>query len=121
VLASFPTRSLGRKTSPTGPSTRSTWNKIEHRPASFITHNWRGKLLVTLEVIINLIAATSSRAGLEVCAQLDRRTYPNQGQSTRRRTRRRPDQRRLLPSRVELHHQTLHLNIHSPQAAQLLA
>jgi hypothetical protein len=59
------------------PPGTSKWNKIEHRLFSFITHNWRGKPLVTLEVIINLIATTSTRTGLEVYAQLDKRTYPD--------------------------------------------
>jgi transposase len=59
------------------PPGTSKWNKIEHRLFSFITHNWRGKPLVTLEVIINLIAATTTRTGLEVYAQLDERTYPD--------------------------------------------
>ncbi len=48
------------------PPGTSKWNKIEHRLFSFITHNWRGKPLVSLEVIINLTAATTTRTGLEV-------------------------------------------------------
>jgi hypothetical protein len=59
------------------PPGTSKWNKIEHRLFSFISINWRGKPLVTLEVIINLIAATTTRAGLEVYAQLDERAYPD--------------------------------------------
>ena len=58
------------------PPGTSKWNKIEHRLFSFISQNWRGKPLVSLEVIINLIAATTTRTGLEVYAQLDERSYP---------------------------------------------
>jgi len=59
------------------PPGTSKWNKIEHRLFSFISMNWRGKPLVSLEVIINLIAATSNRTGLEVYAQLDKGSYPD--------------------------------------------
>jgi transposase len=59
------------------PPGTSKWNKIEHRLFSFISQNWRGKPLVSLEVIVNLIAATTTRSGLEVYAQLDGRTYPD--------------------------------------------
>jgi transposase len=59
------------------PPGTSKWNKIEHRLFSFISRNWRAKPLVSLEVIINLIAATTSRTGLEIYAQLDERTYPD--------------------------------------------
>ena len=38
----------------------SRWNKIEHRLFSFITQNWRGKPLVSFEVILSLIAATTT-------------------------------------------------------------
>jgi transposase len=58
------------------PPGTSKWNKIEHRLFSFISHNWRGKPLLSLEVIINLIASTTTRTGLEVYAQLDERAYP---------------------------------------------
>ena len=58
------------------PPGTSKWNKIEHRLFSFITQNWRGKPLLSHQVIINLIAATTTRSGLEVYAQLDERDYP---------------------------------------------
>ena len=50
--------------------------KIEHRLWSFIAKNWRGRPLVSHEVIINSIAATTTDTGLEVFAQLDQRDYP---------------------------------------------
>jgi hypothetical protein len=57
------------------PPGTSKWNKIEHRLFSFITMNWRGKPLVSLETIINLIAGTTNSTGLEVYARLDEGTY----------------------------------------------
>jgi len=58
------------------PPGTSKWNKIEHRLFSFISQNWRGKPLVSHEVIVNLIGATATRTGLEVFAQLDEGSYP---------------------------------------------
>jgi hypothetical protein len=59
------------------PPGTSKWNKIEHRLFSFITMNWRGKPLVSVQTIINLIGATTTRSGLEVYARLDDGTYPD--------------------------------------------
>jgi transposase len=58
------------------PPGTSKWNKIEHRLFSFMSINWRGKPLLSHEVIINLITATTTRTGLKVYAQLDDRPYP---------------------------------------------
>jgi len=58
------------------PPGTSKWNKIEHRLFSFITKNWRARPLVNLEVIVNLIASTTTRAGLIVKAALDTNHYP---------------------------------------------
>ena len=58
------------------PPGTSKWNKIEHRLFSFITQNWRGKPLVTHQVIINLIRATTTKTGLEVTCELDQNIYP---------------------------------------------
>ncbi len=58
------------------PPGTSKWNKIEHRLFSFISQNWRGKPLVSHEVIIQLIAATTTQAGLRVKSQLDTNRYP---------------------------------------------
>ena len=58
------------------PPGTSKWNKIEHRLFSFITQNWRGKPLVTHQVIVNLISATTTKAGLRVSSRLDNRIYP---------------------------------------------
>ena len=58
------------------PPGTSKWNKIEHRLFSFITQNWRGKPLITHQVIVDLIAATTTKSGLKVRAQLDPNRYP---------------------------------------------
>ncbi len=58
------------------PPGTSKWNKIEHRLFSFITQNWRGQPLVSHEVIVNLIASTTTRSGLHVRSQLDTGKYP---------------------------------------------
>ena len=58
------------------PPGTSKWNKIEHRLFSFITKNWRGKPLVSHEVIVNLIANTTTKTGLKVRCQLDQNLYP---------------------------------------------
>jgi Rhodopirellula transposase DDE domain len=58
------------------PPGTSKWNRIEHRLFSFMSLNWRGKPLISHEVIINLIAGTTTSTGLKVYAQLDERRYP---------------------------------------------
>jgi Rhodopirellula transposase. len=58
------------------PPGTSKWNKIEHRLFSAITMNWRGKPLTSHEVIVKLIAATTTRTGLRVRSALDENPYP---------------------------------------------
>lgn len=58
------------------PPGTSKWNKIEHRLFSFISMNWRAKPLVSHQTVVDLIAATTTRTGLEVFARLDEQTYP---------------------------------------------
>ncbi|HQT96149.1 MAG TPA: ISAzo13 family transposase [Thermoanaerobaculaceae bacterium] len=57
------------------PPGTSKWNKIEHRLFCHITQNWRGKPLISHEVIVNLIANTTTRTGLTIKAELDTRQY----------------------------------------------
>ncbi len=57
------------------PPGTSKWNKVEHRLFSHITMNWRGRPLASHEVIVQTIAATTTRAGLRVRAELDTSTY----------------------------------------------
>jgi DDE family transposase len=58
------------------PPGTSKWNTIEHRMFSHITQNWRGRPLVSHEVIVNLIANTATSKGLNIQAELDTETYP---------------------------------------------
>ncbi len=57
------------------PPGTSKWNKIEHRMFSFVSLNWRGKPLESLEVIIDLISSTTTSTGLKVHARLDAGHY----------------------------------------------
>jgi hypothetical protein len=59
------------------PPGTSKWNRIEHRLFSYITINWRGKPLHSLETVINLISATTTSTGLKVYARLDNGSYPD--------------------------------------------
>jgi hypothetical protein len=58
------------------PPGTSKWNKIEHRLFSYITMNWRGRPLVSCQVVVNLIAGTTTETGLRVQAELDSEVYP---------------------------------------------
>jgi len=58
------------------PPGTSKWNKIEHRLFCHITQNWRGKPLVSHQVIVNLIAKTTTHTGLRIRAELDTQNYP---------------------------------------------
>jgi hypothetical protein len=57
------------------PPGTSKWNRIEHRLFAFITQNWRGKPLLTHQVIIQLIANTATATGLTVACRLDANQY----------------------------------------------
>jgi transposase len=58
------------------PPGTSKWNRIEHRLFSHISMNWRGRPLVSHEVVVKLIGATMTKTGLKVKAKLDKRRYP---------------------------------------------
>ena len=58
------------------PPGTSKWNKIEHRMFCHITQNWRGRPLLSREVIVNLIGQTTTAQGLRIQAELDQTTYP---------------------------------------------
>ena len=58
------------------PPGTSKWNKIEHRMFSYISQNWRGKPLISHEVVISLISATRTKKGLTVHCELDQNKYP---------------------------------------------
>jgi transposase len=58
------------------PPGTSKWNQIEHRMFCHITENWRGRPLVSREVVVNLIGSTTTKTGLEIRAELDGGSYP---------------------------------------------
>jgi hypothetical protein len=58
------------------PPGTSKWNKVEHRMFSFITKNWRGKPLTSYQVIVELVAATTTETGLRILAEWDQGYYP---------------------------------------------
>ena len=58
------------------PPGTSKWNKIEHRLFAQITKNWRGRPLLSRQVVVNLIGSTTTESGLKVRAELDESTYP---------------------------------------------
>jgi transposase len=57
------------------PPGTSKWNKIEHRMFSFITQNWRGRPLLSVQTVVSLIANTTTSTGLKIKATLDTRAY----------------------------------------------
>jgi Rhodopirellula transposase DDE domain len=79
------------------PPGTSKWNKIEHRLFSQISLNWRGQPLESHEIIVNLIAGTTTRTGLSVHAELDTGNYPTGIKITDKRDR-----------ELEKHHITRH-------------
>jgi hypothetical protein len=58
------------------PPGTSKWNKIEHRMFCHITENWRGRPLVSREVVVNLIGHTTTKTGLAIQSALDENHYP---------------------------------------------
>src|SRR5689334_6402508 len=58
---------------PPGPS---QWNRVEHRLFAYISQNWRGKPLVSHQVIVQLIGATTTQTGLTVRGEIDANCYP---------------------------------------------
>ena len=86
------------------PPGTSKWNKIEHRMFCHITQNWRGRPLVSHEVIVRLIGSTTTRAGPDDPGRSGHRHVSHRRQSHRRGTRRRAARARRFPRRLELHH-----------------
>ena len=91
------------------PPGTSKWNKIEHRLFSHISLNWRGRPLISHEVIVALIGATTTQTGLRVEAALDRGTYPTRVEVTDEQL-----------AQVQLHPHAFHGEWNSsPQSARL--
>ena len=57
------------------PPGTSKWNKIEHRMFSYISQNWRGKPLISIETIVNLIGSTKTKTGLKIQTAVDTSPY----------------------------------------------
>jgi hypothetical protein len=64
------------------PPGTSKWNKIEHRLFSFISKNWRARPLISHEIIVNLISATTTETGLKVECRIDKNKYPTKQKVT---------------------------------------
>ena len=88
------------------PPGTSKWNKIEHRLFSHISMNWRGKPLTSHEVVVDLIAATTTRTGLTVHAEIDNGTYATAVQVSKQDFDALPHQPSHLPPKLELHDRT---------------
>src|ERR1019366_1683027 len=76
----------------------SKWNKIEHRLFSAISMSWRGRPLTSHEVIVQTIAATTTRTGLTVKAELDTGLYPPRADRAAPQGPRRPGRRAGRPA-----------------------
>jgi Rhodopirellula transposase DDE domain len=84
------------------PPGTSKWNRIEHRMFAFISQNWRGKPLISHKVIVQLIAATKTAAGLTIL-DIDAGSYPKGGKISDAQLAAHHTIRRV-PSRLEPHH-----------------
>jgi len=96
------------------PPGTSKWNKIEHRLFSHVSMNWRGRPLVSHEVVVELIGATTTRTGLKVRSRARPRALSDQDQGERRRPGRRPAAQARVPRGLELHHRKGMTNHDSP-------
>jgi Rhodopirellula transposase DDE domain len=76
VSCAFKAQPAQNRAGPTQALGTSQWNRIEHRLFAFITMNWRGKPLVSHQVIVQLIGATTTETGLKVCCEIDGILYP---------------------------------------------
>ena len=85
------------------PPGTSKWNKVEHRLFSFISMNWRGKPLTTYRVIVELIAATTTRTGLQRPSRPRHRLLPDRPEGHRQTAQRPPHPSPRLAPRLELH------------------
>ena len=86
------------------PPGTSKWNKIEHRMFCHITENWRGRPLVSRQVVVSLIGHTATKTGLTIRSELDEGSVPDRSKDQQR-----PDegtfpQTGQVPRRVELHY-----------------
>jgi transposase len=57
------------------PTGTSKWNKIEHKMFCFISKNWRGRPLISIKTVINLISNTTTSKGLKIVCVEDKNKY----------------------------------------------
>jgi hypothetical protein len=88
------------------PPGTSKWNRVEHRLFAFIAQNWRGKPLLTRQVIGQLIAITPTSSGFSAPVPARRKQLRNRDQGLRRRNGRAQHHAGRLPRRVAPHHRT---------------
>jgi len=91
------------------PPGTSKWNKIEHRLFSFISQNWRGKPLVSHEVIVNLISATTHSDWLKGAGKARHQLLPARSQGVKKADRRDKYSARFIPRRMELYNSSEYL------------
>ena len=92
------------------PPGTSKWNKIEHKMFSFISMNWKGKPLVSYEVIINLIKGTRTKSGLKISAKMDKQEY----ETGRKITEEEFDKIKLIPLLLTLRRPILNATVSFP-------
>jgi len=80
---SWPTKPVFALPSPITQSGTSKWNRIEHRMFSFINISWRGKPLLSHKVIVQLIASTKTKTGLNIGCDIEWDKYPKASRSPR--------------------------------------
>ena len=100
------------------PPGTSKWNKIEHRMFCHITNNWRGRPLVSREVVVNLIGSTTTDSGLRIRSQLDENSYQAGDQGVGRGTGRDGDRTRRVSWRVELQIATTRAAYHNMKCSR---
>lgn len=91
------------------PPGTSKWNRIEHRMFSFITKNWRGRPLTSYQVIVELVAATTTETGLRILAEWDQGYYPTGVEVT-------DEQLAALPLKGHDWHPEWNYNLRPPQS-----
>jgi hypothetical protein len=92
--AQYFTRVHGQKALPFSSRT-SKWNKIEHRMFCFISRNWRGRPLISVETVIDLITNTATSKGLKIVCVEDNNKYEPGIKVSDKAPRRRPEKKML--------------------------
>ena len=85
------------------PPGTSKWNKIEHRMFCHVTENWRGRPLVSRQVVVKSIGHTATKTGLTIRSELDEGSYPTGRKISNDQMKGLSPQTGQVPRRVELH------------------